>query len=185
MKHFFSYLLIASCLCTSCGSSSKKQDSTTRMANAPTENTQQGPQRMQTSEITEEFDYKGKHYQAYVLRIADEALPLVTNDEQQQFVDNRISVKLTCQGKNILSRTFTKADFQGLVDARFAKQAILEGIVFYDTNEQGICLAASLGHPESDLYQPIKLVVTPSGQLSMTLEEDMMDEVTLHESDNQ
>lgn len=184
MKNYLSTLLIAACVCTSCGSTSQKQDNHTRMATTHTEETQKGPQRMQTSEVTEEFEYKGKHYQAYVLRRADDKLPMVTNDEEQQFVDNQISVKLSCQGKNILSKTFTKADFLGLVDAKFAQQAILEGIVFYETNDRGICFAASLGHPESDLYQPIRLTVTPNGQLSLALEEDMMDELKTDESEN-
>ena len=109
---------------------------------------------------------------------------MVTNDEQQQFYDNSISLKLACEGKQIVSRTFAKKDFLHLIDANFAKQAVLEGIVFNETNEQGICFAASVGHPESDLYQPIRIVVSANGNLTISLEEDMMEVTTSEEGEN-
>ena len=81
-------------------------------------------------------------------------------------------------------KTFTKKDFLHLVDANFAKQAILEGIVFNEANEQGICFAASVGHPESDLYQPIRIVVSANGNLAISLEEDMMEVTSAEEGEN-
>lgn len=175
MKNFLSVIVVLTFLFAACSSSTGKQSAETRMAQNSVETVSKGPISMQPSEVKETFQYKGKNYQSHVVRRPDNTLPLVTNNEQQQFVDNVISVKLTCDGKQILSRTFTKKDFLYLVDAAFAQQAILEGIVFNETSDAGICYAASLGHPESDLYQPIRMVVTPSGTLSIALEEELVE----------
>lgn len=185
MKSYIFIFIASSLLLTACGSSSSNnQSQETRMATNTIEAVNEGPQRMQTSEVKENFEYKGKQYQSHIVRRADESLPMVTNDEQQQFYDNSISLKLTCGGKQLVSRTFTKKDFLHLVDANFAKQAILEGIVFNEANEQGICFAASVGHPESDLYQPIRIVVSANGNLSISLEEDMMEVTSAEEGEN-
>lgn len=178
-------IIVIALMLTACGSSSSdKQSKETRMATNAIEAVNEEPQRMQTSEVKENFEYKGKQYQSHIVRRADESLPMVTNDEQQQFYDNSISLKLACEGKQIVSRTFAKKDFLHLIDANFAKQAVLEGIVFNETNEQGICFAASVGHPESDLYQPIRIVVSANGNLTISLEEDMMEVTTSEEGEN-
>ena len=185
MKNNIYALIVSSLMLTACGSSSSNnQSQETRMATTTAEAVSEGPQRMQTSEVKENFEYKGKQYQSHIVRRADESLPMVTNDEQQQFYENSIALKLTCEGKQLVSRTFTKKDFLHLVDAHFAQQAILEGIVFNETNEQGICFAASVGHPESDLYQPIRIVISANGNLTISLEEDMMEVTTPAESEN-
>ena len=111
------------------------------------------PQRMQVSDIKETITYKGKEYHSSVVRRPDESLPVVTNEEGDKFVDNRITLRLTCSGKQLIERSFTKESFASVVDARFMKYAILEGIVFNKTTPQGIVYAASVGYPESDLYQ--------------------------------
>ena len=131
MKSYIFIIIASSLMLTACGSSSSNnQSQETRMATNTTEAVNNEPQRMQTSEVKESFTYKGKQYQSHIVRRADESLPMVTNDEQQQFYDNSIALKLSCEGKQLVSRTFTKKDFLHLVDANFAKQAILEGIVF-------------------------------------------------------
>lgn len=185
MKSYIHVLIVSSLMLSACGSSSSNnQSQETRMATTTAEAVNKEPQRMQSSEVKETFEYKGKQYQSHIVRRSDESLPMVTNDEQQQFYDNSISLKLTCEGKQLVSRTFTKKDFLHIVDANFAQQAILEGIVFNTTNEQGICFAASVGHPESDLYQPIRIVVGVTGNLTILLEEDMMEVATSEKSEN-
>lgn len=175
MKKYLSVIIVSSFILAACNTATNKQPNEMRMVQNSEETINEGPISMQPSEVKESFLYKGKNYQSHIVRRPDESLPIVTNDEHQQFVDNLISVKLSCEGKQILSRTFSKKDFLYLVDDTFAKQAILEGIVFNETNDEGICFAASLGHPESDLYQPIRLVVTASGNLSITLEEELVE----------
>ncbi|MGN0256851.1 MAG: DUF4738 domain-containing protein [Bacteroides sp.] len=143
------------------------------------------PERMQVSEVTETFTLKGGSYQSTVVRRPDESLPIVTNSEGAKFVDNRISLRITSQGRNIVDRVFTKQDFASLLNARFMKYAILEGLVFDQVTEKGmIRYAASVAYPQSDLYVPIRITVTPQGQLNIEREE-MMDEAPVTSEDTE
>lgn len=134
-----------------------------------------GPQRMQSSDIKETFKYKGQEYRSSVSRRPDESLPIVQNKEGEKFVDNRITLQIVSNGKQIVNKVFTKENFASLVEADFMKYAILEGLVYYKTSSEGIIYAASVCYPQSDLYVPIKLTVTSSGAISMAREELMQD----------
>lgn len=133
------------------------------------------PQRMQVSDIKTAFTYKGKEYQSSVLRIPDETLPIVKNEQGEKFVDNRITLRISCEGKQLVDKVFTKESFASLIDAEFMKNSILEGLVYDKTAPEGMIYAASICYPQSDLYVPIRLVVTTDGKISMTKEELMED----------
>ncbi|TCO96054.1 uncharacterized protein DUF4738 [Bacteroides heparinolyticus] len=133
------------------------------------------PQRMQVSDIKTAFTYKGKEYQSSVLRIPDETLPIVKNEQGEKFVDNRITLRISCEGKQLVDKAFTKESFASLIDAEFMKNSILEGLVYDKTTPEGMIYAASICYPQSDLYVPIRLVVTTDGKISMTKEELMED----------
>lgn len=151
----------------------KKEETPTLMAETvPTSNRLQ---RMQPSEVKETISYNGKEYFSSVVRLPDETLPIVSNEEGERFVDNRIFLRLSCGGKMLLDKVFTKDSFVSLVGSSLFKHALLEGIVFDKTTSEGFIYAASVGYPDSDLYQPIRLIVSPTGKLSM-IQEDVMDE---------
>ena len=130
---------------------------------------------MQVSDVKATFTFKGKEYQSSVVRRPDESLPIVKNEQGEKFVDNRITLRLTSGGKQVVDRVFTKESFASLVDAKFMKYAILEGLVYDQTTPQGIIYAASVCYPQSDLYVPIKLTITADGKISMTQDEMMED----------
>ncbi len=134
-----------------------------------------GPQRMQVSDVKTVFAYKGKDYESSVVRKPDESLPIVTNEQGEKFVDNHITLHITCGGKQVVDKVFTKESFASLIDAKFMKYAILEGLVFDRVTPQGMIYAASVCYPQSDLYVPIRLTVTAEGNISMTKEELMED----------
>lgn len=134
------------------------------------------PQRMQASDVTSTFTYKGKDYTSRVVRRPDEALPHVKDEQGDEFVDNSITVLLTDAGRKVLDRRFTKRDFAGLVDERFLKHSLLEGLVYDQTTPQGIVYAASVCYPQSDLYVPLRITVTPDGKVTMAKEERMNEE---------
>ncbi|TGY08330.1 MULTISPECIES: DUF4738 domain-containing protein [Bacteroides] len=130
-----------------------------------------GLQRMQVSDVKTSFRYKGKEYQSSVVRRPDESLPIVKNEQGEKFVDNRITLHITCDGKHVVDKVFTKDNFASLVDAKFMKYSILEGLVYDKTTPQGIIYAASVCYPQSDLYVPIRLTITADGKISMAKEE--------------
>ena len=75
-----------------------------------------------------------------------------------------------------MDNVFSKESFASLVDARFLKYAILEGLVYDKTTPQGIIYAASICYPQSDLYVPLRLTVSADGKISMAKEE-LLEEV--------
>ncbi|MCI1647295.1 MAG: DUF4738 domain-containing protein, partial [Bacteroides sp.] len=128
-------------------------------------------QHMPVSDTKIIINYKGRQYRSAVLREPDEKLSIVVNDQGTQFVDNHISLKLTCEGKVILDKVFTKDNFSALVDGDFLDNAILESLVYDKTTSQGIQYTASICYPQTDLYIPLSITVTPNGKLSMAKEE--------------
>ena len=126
------------------------------------------PQRMQVSDTKTTITYRGKEYRSSVVRRPDESLPVVKNEQGERFVDNSITLR-------IVDKVFTKESFASLVDAKFMKYAILEGLVYDKTTPQGIIYAASICYPQTDLYVPLRLTVSADGKISMAKEELLED----------
>ena len=173
--NYFGIGLLLCLLFSSCSSGAKRDGS--QLTEMSTEEADTGKSiSMQASDTKEQFKLKGNEYISRVVRTPDETLPLVTNAEGEKFVDNRISLHITQQGRTVVNRVFTKQDFAQLLNARFLKYAILEGVVFDQVTEDGtIRYAASVAYPQSDLYVPLRITVTSNGQLFIEREE-MMDE---------
>lgn len=175
MKNLFYMLACVSVIFLSACSSQNKKEKEDAQALMQDSVEAAGPQRMQVSDIKATFNYQGKEYQSSVLRQPDESLPIVNNGQGEKFFDNRITLRLTCGGKQIVDKVFTKENFTSLVEAKFMQYAILEGLVYDQTTPQGIIYAASLCYPQSDLYVPIRLTITSDGKISMAREELMED----------
>lgn len=165
------WICVLMCLLSAC-SSRKKEENTSGvqvlMKDSVDEN---GLQRMQVSDSKTTFTYKGKEYQSSVLRRPDETLPVVTNEQGEKYVDNRITLRIISGGKTIVDKVFTKENFASLVDAGFLKRSILEGLVYDKTTPQGIVYAASISYPQTDLYIPLSLTVTADGTVSIAKNE--------------
>ena len=139
-----------------------------------------GLQRMQTSKSEADFKFKGKDYHSIVSRTPDESLPHIKNEMGDTYVDNKIVLRITRGGENVLNKTFTKNDFSSVVDANFLSKSVLEGIVYDKTTPEGIVYAASVCYPQTDLYVPLSITVSADGKMSIKkvdmLEEDYPEE---------
>ncbi|MGN0053275.1 MAG: DUF4738 domain-containing protein [Bacteroides sp.] len=162
-------------LLTACSSRGNGAGDSAQLADADSAALVLAPQTMQVSDVKTTFTYQGKEYHSRVIRKPDSHLPIVQNEQGERFVDNCISLRIVREGKVIVDRTFTKDDFTSLVDARFMKYAILEGLVFDQTTPQGMIYAASVCYPQSDLYVPIRLTISSGGQIALSKEELMED----------
>jgi hypothetical protein len=134
-----------------------------------------GIQRMQVSEVEQAIAFEGKEYNSFVRRVPDESLPYVKNSMGEVFVDNTITLRLTRGGGKIFSKTFTKQSFSSLVSEEFMQHAILEGMVFDKTTSQGFVYAVSVSYPQTDLYIPVSVTITPDGKMSMVRDERIED----------
>lgn len=140
----------------------------------------QGIQRMQVSKVTQTVTFNRKEYQSYVQRMPSDSLPRVKNMQGDVFVDNVITLRITQSGKNVFSRTFTKHSFSSLMSSDFLRKAILEGMVFDKTTSKGFVYAVSVSYPQTDLYFPISVTITPDGKMIMEKEE-LMEDIYLEE----
>lgn len=122
---------------------------------------------MPQSEVTNHIQFQGKTCEIQVSRIPDESLPIIQNEQGDKFIDNRITIRINSQGQPILNQSFTKANFSSILNGRFLKEAILEGIVYDTIDSDHILFAASVSYPESDLYVPIRLSVKSNGKISI------------------
>lgn len=181
-KHFFLWICLASLLLSACHSSQKDSQNTSATS-LEDSIAKAGPQRMQVSDIKTTITYQGKEYLSAVRRQPDESLPIVKNEQGEKFVDNRISLRLTCNGQVVVSKVFTKETFASLVDAQFLKNSILEGLVFDKTAPEGILYAASICYPQTDLYIPLRITVTADGQVSLAKEELMEESYVTEEKE--
>lgn len=132
-------------------------------------------QAMQHSLKDELIEYKGKTYQSVVERTPDASLDIVTDEQGVRHYDNTISVKLSEKnGRVILNKVYKKEDFRAVLNNdKFLSKAILEGMVFYRTAPGGFLFSASVAYPQTDIFVPIRLLVSPSGNVSMQVEEGM------------
>lgn len=175
-KKLYLIMTFVLALLTSCGGGSGSTGLFGRSEAQPSEEeAPKGPQSMQDSDITVPVQVGSREFQSNVVRRPDSSLPMVTNEQGQKFVDNRITLRLQEGSRQVVNREFTKADFAPFLDAEFQRNAILEGLVFDKVEGSIILYAASVAYPESDLYVPFQITVTTTGNISIA-KSDVMDE---------
>lgn len=170
MKHLLFLFGLSFAFLAACSSASGDKQANVYMASQDSV-ASGAPQRMQVSRAQESFVYKGKEYQSVVIRQPDDNLPLVKDEQGEKFVDNRITLRLTCGGKTVVDKEFTKECFASKVDTDFLRHAILEGVVFDEVTPQGMVYAASICYPQTDLYIPLRITVDADGKIALAKEE--------------
>ena len=154
-------LLLASC-------AKKKQSNDIIVQNVETPKPQ-APIRMQDYRQTTDVQWLGKQYQVEVARTASDSLAMVKDEIGQQFVDNRITLKVIRQdGTVFCTKTFTKAAFASCLDDDYRKTGILEGFVFDRAEGNQLFFAASVSHPQTDEYIPIVVTLSNFGEVGIS-----------------
>lgn len=170
-KIVYSFSLFAVIFLASCSNKEQKQDDG-RQAFQIDSITTPGVQRMQVSNSENDVKLRGKDYHISIRRVPSDSLSSVKDQAGDLFVDNQITLLITRnKGEKVFSKTFTKHSFSSLVDGDFLSKAILEGMVFDKISENGIVLAASVSFPQTDLYVPLSVTVSPEGKMSIAKEE--------------
>lgn len=135
-----------------------------------------GVQRMQISRFNQTIESNGKKYNLFIERAPSDSLPRVKSD-LGIFADNRIVVRITREnGGKVFAKTFTKQAFAGVIGAEHLSHFILEGVVFDEEKTaagKNIVLASSISYPQTDLYIPFSITITPEGKMSIAKNEDM------------
>ncbi|MDD6473694.1 MAG: DUF4738 domain-containing protein [Bacteroidales bacterium] len=181
MKKGNIYLISTVCLCAllfGCNQpkkAEKGEEQITVEMNWADEHIPTAIQAMQHSLKDELIEYRGKTYQCVVERTPDANLDIVADERGVRYYDNTIRVKLSEKnGRVILNKVYKKEDFRGILNnEKFLSKAILEGMVFYRTAPGGFLFSASVAYPQTDIFVPIRLLVSPSGSVSIQLEEGL------------
>ena len=159
-------LIAAPLLLSSCGKKKQTNDIIVKNVETPKP---QAPIRMQDYRQTTDVQWLGKQYQVEVARTASDSLPMVKDEVGQQFVDNRITLKVIRQdGTVFCTKNFTKAAFTGCLDDDYRKTGILEGFVFDKAEGNQLYFAASISHPQTDEYIPIVVTLSNFGEVGIS-----------------
>ena len=153
-------------LATSCGKKKQHDDIIVQETETPQP---QAPIRMQDYKDVKDVQWLGKQYQIEVSRTACDSLAMVKDETGQQFVDNRIMLKvIRSDGSVFCTKTFTKAAFTGCLDDDYRKTGILEGFVFDRVEGNNLFFAASVSHPQTDEYIPLVVTLSNFGEVGIS-----------------
>ena len=156
---------------TSCGKKKQHDDIIVQETEAPKP---QAPIRMQDYKDVKDIQWLGKQYQVEVTRTASDSLAMVKDETGQQFVDNRIVLKVIRQdGTVFCTKTFTKSAFNACLDDDYRKTGILEGFVFDKAEGNQLFFAASVCHPQTDEYIPMVVTVSNFGEVGIAKDQQM------------
>ena len=155
----------------SCGKKKQHDDIIVQETETPQP---QGPIRMQDYKDVKDIQWLGKQYQIEVTRTADDSLKLVKDETGQQFVDNRITLRvIRTDGSIFCTKTFTKSAFDGCLDDDYRKTGILEGFVFDKAEGNQLFFAACVCHPQTDEYIPMVVTVSNFGDVGIAKDQQM------------
>ena len=155
----------------SCGKKKQHDDIIVQETETPQP---QAPIRMQDYKDVKDVQWLGKQYQVEVTRTASDSLTMVKDETGQQFVDNRIVLRVIRQdGTVFCTKTFTKSAFNACLDDDYRKTGILEGFVFDKAEGNQLFFAASVCHPQTDEYIPMVVTVSNFGEVGIAKDQQM------------
>ena len=156
---------------TSCGKKKQHDDIIVQETEAPQP---QAPIRMQDYKDIKDVQWLGKQYQIEVSRTACDSLAMVKDETGQQFVDNRIVLKVIRQdGSVFCTKTFTKSAFSACLNDDYRKTGILEGFVFDKAEGNQLFFAASVCHPQTDEYIPMVVTLSNFAEVGISKDQQM------------
>ena len=156
---------------TSCGKKKQHDDIIVQETEVPQP---QAPIRMQDYKDVKDVQWLGKQYQVEVSRTACDSLAMVKDESGQQFVDNRIVLKVIRQdGSVFCTKTFTKSAFNACLDDDYRKTGILEGFVFDKAEGNHLFFAASVCHPQTDEYIPMVVTLSNFAEVGISKDQQM------------
>ena len=167
----FLALAFVGLITTSCGKKKQHDDIIVQETEVPQP---QAPIRMQDYKDVKDVQWLGKQYQVEVTRTASDSLAMVKDETGQQFVDNRIVLKVIRQdGSVFCTKTFNKSAFSACLNDDYRKTGILEGFVFDKAEGNHLFFAASVCHPQTDEYIPMVVTLSNFAEVGISKDQQM------------
>lgn len=166
---FYSFLLTLGLVLLACNRKESAQQNVHRLISDSIISTK--APRMQDSKNEQDVDFKGERYHLTINRVAADSLPHVQTEADQWFIDNTITLRITCDnGVTIFCKTFTKKVFSSLALEDFFSHSVLEGMTFNKVTSKGLVFMASLCYPQTDLRMLFAVEIEPSGVMTISKE---------------
>lgn len=164
---YFSAVIAATAMTAACSGEKKSNDIIVQKVEAPKP---QPPIKMQDYSMDKDVEWLGKQYHIEIRRKADDSLQMVKDENQQMYVDNRISLRVIRQdGSLFFQKLITKDDFTSALDDDYRQTGILEGFVFDNAKNNELRFAASVCHPQAeDEYIPLVMTLDNFGNIRIS-----------------
>lgn len=176
-KLYLISLSVFVCLWGACGQSVDKSEKVNERTYQLSENSQSREFAMQQSSAKGTVKINGVEFGYQIDRTPSSDLPKVEDEQENVFIDNVIGLNVTRSGKMILTKRFTKSDFSSQVESAFLSKSILEGLVFDKVVDGKLRFAASVCHPQTDLFIPLCVLVSTDGSVRIEKGSVLEDEI--------
>ena len=164
-------LVLALFLVASCNNK-KTETQETDLIEQPADGTHSMPEYAYTDTLMQ-----GSHKVIYTItRQPDDELPTVVDEDGMEYKDNRYNLLILKDGKTLLNRSFTKADFKSLLSSNFQKYGIMDGLRFNHAEEGKLYFNTCVSYPDSDMSCPFILTIGPDGSYNITPDTTIDDE---------
>lgn len=135
----------------------------------------EAPIRMPDRHDSKEVRWQGALYTVNIDRTPSDSLPMVQDDQGQQYVDNTIRLTvIRTDGSEFYRRTFTKASFSSYLDDNFRRTGVLEAMMFDEVDDGRLEFAVSVSRPQADdEYIPLEMKLDRDGGLTIVRDDDL------------
>ena len=176
MKQILLYTIIVVSMMMLGACKEKKQANDVIITNKYEPKKLQAPIRMAEVFQTDIVKWQGQPYQVEISRVADDSLPMLKDDNGQEYVDNKIDLNIKRQdGSSFFRQTFTKGSFVAYLEEPFRKSGQLTNIRFDEVDNSAMEFMVVIGLPDAadDLFVPLELIVDRQGSIKIELNNDM------------
>jgi hypothetical protein len=125
----------------------------------------QAPIKLPTDNRTTSVKWLDKNYVVTISRQASDSLAKIEDERGQQYVDNRVTVKVLRADESVFfKKVFTKEAFASYIDPAFRQKGILENIVFHEVDNQQLKFGVVVSRPENDdEFVPLDMWIDRNG----------------------
>ena len=104
-------VVCGSWLCSACGSGDKDAQQADSTVVVAAQQTNQPQTNVRCPELLDTLRIGASVYACQILTSADETLPVFVDNQEQEFYHNRVTIRVTRDGQEVISRSFVKDDF--------------------------------------------------------------------------
>ncbi len=141
------------------------------------------PIKLPVDQRTTEVQWMDKTFIIDVIRQSDETLPMLKDENGQEYVDNNLSLTIShADSSQFLKKNFTKESFAAYIDNALKQNGLLENIVYHGVEDQKLKFGAIISRAgNEDEFVPLDVFIDSKGGMSV-VQGKLFD--TIDENDN-